>query len=217
MVAIASSFSSPAPQELHIAFLALVPKIEKRARIAFAYLKCANQRADKIAEAVALAWKLFVRLHERGKDVATFPVVFAVFVARAVACGRRLVGVEPAGDVLSQVAQRRHGFSVTLLPDSDAISIHEVLDSHAPSTFDTLEERLANNTQTPVPDQAAFRIDFPEWLRTLSSREKTMVQAMMREEGTNDLSRKFGVSAGRISQIRSNLRTEWAKFCGEAA
>ncbi len=214
MVAVASSFSSPATQELHIAFLALVPTIETRARFAFAYLKCANQRADKIAEAVALAWKLFVRLHERGKDVATFPVVFAMFIARAVACGRRLVGIEPSADVLSQSAQRKHGFAVTSYPDSNAIPIHE---HHAPSTFDSLEERLANNTQTPVPDQAAFRIDFPEWLRTLSSREKTMVQAMMREEGTNDLSRTFGVSAGRISQIRSNLRTEWAKFCGEAA
>ena len=117
---------------------------------------------------------------------------------------------------MSNVAQRKHGFSVTYYPDSNANPIHEVFsDPHAPNTG--LEERLANNTQTPVPDQAAFRIDFPEWLRTLSSRERTMVQAMMREEGTNDLSRTFGVSAGRISQIRSSLRTEWTRFCGEEA
>ena len=71
-----SSLASPSPNDLHAAFLALVPTIKKRARIAFAYYKCANQKAEKVAEAVALAWKWFVRLHERGKDAATFPGVF---------------------------------------------------------------------------------------------------------------------------------------------
>jgi len=81
----------------------------------------------------------------------------------------------------------------------------------------TLEDRLTDNTQTPVPEQAAFRIDFPNWLRTLSSRERTMAEAMMREERINDLSRQFSVSPGRISQLRSKLRAEWASFCGEEA
>ena len=32
--------------------------------------------------------------------------------------------------------------------------------------LDTFEERLQDNRQSPVPDQAAFRLDFPAWLRT---------------------------------------------------
>jgi hypothetical protein len=216
MIAATSSFASRSPEQLQVAFLALVPNIEKHARNAFGYYKCANQKDDKVAEAVALAWKWFVRLHKRGKNASTFPVVFASLVARAVAGGRRIAGGEPAGDVLSKLAQRKHGFSVKGLSDSDGIPIHQLFsDPHAQKTIDTLEERLADNTQTPVPDQAAFRIDFPAWMRTLSARERLLAQAMMREEGTNDLSRKFGVSAGRISQIRSELRTEWARFCGD--
>ena len=218
MITATSSLASNAPTDLHAAFLAIVPKIEMRARIAFAFCKCANQRAEKVAEAVALAWKWFVKLQARGKDAATFPGVFASLVARSVASGRRIAGAEAAGDVLSKTAQRKHGFSVTELSHSGTVQSHELLsEPHAQKTFDALEERLADNTQTPVPDQAAFRIDFPQWLKTLPLRERTMVQALMRDERANDLSKKFGVSEGRISQLRSKFRTDWASFCGDEA
>ena len=218
MVAATSSFASPSPKDLHAAFLALVPTIRKRARIAFAFCKCANQKADRIAETLALAWRSFVRLHERGRNPSAFPVVFAIYVARAVASGRRIAGGETVNDVMSQTAQRKHGFSVNEFSDPNFVPSHELLnDPHAQKILDALEERLTDNTLTPVPDQAAFRIDFREWLRTLSTRERTMAHAMMREEGTNDLSRKFGVSPGRISQLRSKLRAEWATFCGDEA
>ena len=70
------------------------PKLKCAHHIAFAYCKCANQKADKTAEAIALAWKWFVKLQERGKNAATFPGVFAILVARAVASGRRIAGGE---------------------------------------------------------------------------------------------------------------------------
>jgi len=218
MVAATSYSTSRSPDELRLAFLAIVPMIETRARSTFGYLKCANQKADKVAESVALAWKWFLRLHERGKDVATFPMVFAALVARAVADGRRIAGGEPTNDVMSKTAQRKHGFSVTVFSHSDAVPIQKRLGNpNSQRAIDTLEERLADNTQTPVPDQAVFRIDFAEWLKTLSTRERTMTQAMMREERTTDLSSAFGVSPGRISQIRSALRRSWTVFCGDEA
>jgi hypothetical protein len=218
MIAATSSLASSSPKDLHAAFLAIVPKIEMRASIAFAYDKCANQKADKVAETVALAWKWFVKLQERGKNAATFPGVFAILVARAVASGRRIAGGETINDVMSRPAQRKHGFSVQGFPDAEAAQCHDPLEEPQIQRFlKTLEDRLADNTQTPVPDQAAFRIDFPAWLRTLSVRERTIAEAMMREERTHDLSKKFGVSPGRISQLRNKLRTEWASFCEEEA
>jgi hypothetical protein len=62
MIAATSSLASSSPKDLHAAFLAIVPKIKMRADIAFAYDRCANQKADKVAEAIALAWKWFVKL-----------------------------------------------------------------------------------------------------------------------------------------------------------
>ena len=45
-----------------------------------------------MAETIALSWKWFVRLAERGKDVGQFVTVLAAFAARAVKSGRRPVG-----------------------------------------------------------------------------------------------------------------------------
>ena len=70
---------------------------------------------------------------------------------------------------------------------------------------------------TPVPDQAAFRIDFPEWLKTWTERDRRIIRDMMKGERTFDLSRKYGCSPGRISQKRQQFKEEWERFCGDAA
>src|SRR5262245_3323348 len=114
---------------LHVRFLALVPRIETHAGICFRGIRCPVTREDRVAECVALGWKWFVRLSEQGKDVFAFPMAFASLLARAVRCGRRLCGQERAGDVLSIVAQARHGFRVEQLPSSTCTN-HERSEEH---------------------------------------------------------------------------------------
>jgi hypothetical protein len=73
---------------------------------------------------------------------------------------------------------------------------------------------LVDNRRTPVPDQAAFRIDFPSWLSTLSARDRRIVSDLAAGERTGDVARKFDVSAGRISQMRGQLKESWEAFGG---
>jgi hypothetical protein len=202
--------------QFHARFLALLPRIELHARITFRGLKCPDTREDAVAETVALAWKWHVRLAERGKDVMQFSAALAILAARAVRSGRRLCGHQKARDVLSPVARRRHGFRVEPLPTSTQSS-HDSLHSlpHAQQAQDAFEERLRDNTLTPVPEQAAFRIDFPAWLKTLMGRERRIIRAMARNERTRDLSRQFEVSPGRISQLRREFHDAWCRFHGE--
>src|SRR5471032_442447 len=93
---------------LHARFLLLLPRIEAHAKIYFRDIRCAAQRADQIAETVALAWKWFVRLAKRGKDASKFVTTFATFAARAVRCGRRVVGRSRAKDVMDRHTQKRY-------------------------------------------------------------------------------------------------------------
>ena len=206
----------PALELLRNQFLALLPRLELHARITFRGVRCPDRRADAVAETVALAWKWHVRLAERGKDVTRFPAAFAALAARAVRCGRRLCGQELAKEVLSPVAQRTHGFRVEHLPASTR-SPHEQLHAtpQGQALLDAFEERLRDNTLTPVPDQVAFRIDFPNWLRTLTGRERRLVRAMAHNERTKDLSRQFELSPGRISQLRREFRDGWLRYHGE--
>jgi hypothetical protein len=171
----------------------------------------------KLAEVAALAWRWFCRLAHKGKDARQFPIVFARYVCRAVQQGRRLCGQPRVPDVLDPSAQYRHGFRVEPLPSSTRVDLdHLYGDVHRQGQLDVFEERLADNTVTPVPDQAAFRIDFPTWLATLTARERRLIRAMARNERTKDLSRQFQLSPGRISQLRRDFHQDWTRFCGDA-
>jgi hypothetical protein len=201
---------------LHARFLRLLPKIETHARICFRGVRCPVQKEDKVQECVALGWKWFLRLTEQGKDVFDFPMAFAALLARAVKCGRKLCGQERSRDVLSFVAQARHSFRVERLPASTR-SPHEQLyaDPHGQALLDAFEERLRDNTQTPVADQVAFRIDFPVWRCTRSERDRRVIDELMAGGRTKDVSQKFGLSPGRVSQLRRDFMEDWRRFIEE--
>lgn len=200
--------------QLEAAFRSILPIVERHAKIYFRHVKCMDRKGDLVAEAVALSWKWFLALARRGKDATAFPTTLATYAARAVCCGRRLCGTLPAKDVMSVRAQRRFGFCVESLPASTRTSVenlHSVV--HGQRELDAMEERLRDNTQTPVPDQVAFRADFPAWLRTLTERDRWIIQDMMRNERTKDLARKYRLTCGRISQMRRAFHEDWERFC----
>jgi hypothetical protein len=118
--------------------------------------------------------------------------------------------------VLSFVAQARHGFRVERLPATTR-SPHEHLyaDPHGQALLDVFEERLRDNTQTPVADQVAFRIDFPLWRCTRSERDRRVIDALMAGGRTRDVSQRFGLSPGRVSQLRRDFLEDWRRFIEE--
>src|ERR1700733_12186145 len=110
------------PDPLHVAFLSILPRIERHAHIVFRFIKCQDTKADKVQETVALAWRWFIRLAERGKDATRFASVLATYAAPGVKNGRKITGQEHANDAMNEQAHRRHDFLVESLPSSTATS-----------------------------------------------------------------------------------------------
>src|SRR5262249_41468738 len=187
---------------LQVRFLSILPRIELHGRICFRFVRCPALRADAVAEVVALAWKWHLGLAERGKDATLFPSALATFAARAGKAGRGVCGGERARDGLSPPAHRKQQIIVERLPDFSTLG------------GNPLEEALVDNTQTPPPEQAAFRLDFPAWLKTRSERDRRLAEDLMRGERTQDVSSKFGLSPARISQLRRDFHADWERFCG---
>src|SRR5262249_17881676 len=127
-------------------FLAHLPRFLAHAHFAFRRVGCPEARADRVAETLALAWKHFAALAERGKRPEQFVTTLALRGSRAVRAGRRLAGSVGGTDVLSPVAQVRHGLAVVRLPDRD-----RALDRHPLPA--ELAEALADNTRSAVPEQ----------------------------------------------------------------
>lgn len=192
--------ATPSTDHLHRRFLTILPKIETHARIYFRNERCPGKKADRVAECVALAWRWFMRLAEQGKDAATFPTALATFAARHVRNGRRLCGQLRPKDVLSERTQRERGFCVGKIPDFSTLNANP------------LSEALCDNPGYDPANLAAFRIDFPSWLRTHSRRNRAIAQHMAMGESTGTLANKFKMSAGRISQLRREFHDDWQRF-----
>jgi hypothetical protein len=58
--------------QLHARFLAIVPRLRRHGLACFRHLRCLDLREDAIGEMVALSWRWFVRLDEKGKDATRF-------------------------------------------------------------------------------------------------------------------------------------------------
>jgi hypothetical protein len=182
----------------------VLPRVEAHGRVYFRHVKDPERKEELLAELHGLAWLWFVPLVHRGKDVLQFVSALATYAARAVRSGQRVVGHQKAKDVLSPVAQRKHGFAVERLPDFSTLG------------GSPIEEALHANTVSPVPDQVAFRLDFPAWLATLSQRNRALAEDMALGEKTQELAEKYRVSEGRISQMRRYFQCDWLHFCGES-
>jgi hypothetical protein len=204
-------------EDLHSEFLLILPRVEAHAEINFRHLSCPGRRADAVAEVIALSWKWYLRGVSQGKDVNAFVSTLADFAVRHVRSGRRLCGQERARDVLSALAQQRHNFKVEPLNCSTRGS-HESLyaDPQGQQEMDAFEERLRDNTVTPPPDAAAFRVDYPRWLARLGPRNREVALDMALDLGTGELARKHRLSPGRISQMRREFFRDWRAFHGGA-
>lgn len=187
--------------QLHAAFVTdILPRVVLHARIFFRGEKCPGKKEDRIAETAAIAWKWYRLLVKRGKDPAQFPCRFATLAALAVKSGRKIAGMERAKDVMNGRAQQRHNFRVSALPDTSTL------------TTNPFTEALRDNTQTDVPEQVAFRLDFPAWLTTRTTRDRTLIEGMGMGERTKDLADKLGMSQARVSQMRREFKEDWTQF-----
>jgi hypothetical protein len=197
-------------------FESALPRIERHARVVFRSTRCTHQRADQVAETIALSWHWWLRLRSRGKDPREFVSTIAVFAARAVRSGRRLCGQERSKDVFSGLARQRHGFSLEYLPQATSTSHQKLYASPTGQREnDAFEERLRDNMQTPVPEQAAFRCDFPAWLASYDPRNREIIAVLMAGERTHTVAVRFRVSDARISQLRRAFLESWRRFHGE--
>jgi hypothetical protein len=190
------------PADWHAPFLEMLPAIRKYAENAFYWLE-PEARDDAVGEVIAGATVAYARLVELGKAELGYPSVLARFGVAQVRDGRRVGNRMRSGDVLSPYARRRKQFVVQHLDRFD-------------KRRDEWRELLVEDTCTPVPDQVAFRIDFPDWLSRQTNRRRRIAEALAVGNTTSDVARRFGISAGRVSQLRQHFRRSWREFHGES-
>ena len=179
----------------------MLPAIRNQARFAFR-VEPPERRNDLVTEVIANCFVAFVRLMDRGKADEVYPTPLVQYAIKQVRDGRHVGTSLNVNDVSSEHAQRSKGIVVESLDryDQRKQEWREIL----------IEDRHAGPAET-----AASRIDFSEWLRSLPRRSQRTAETLAAGETTKKAARKHRVSAGRISQMRRELKDNWEAFQGE--
>jgi hypothetical protein len=178
-------------------FLQMLPEIKKWLRLAFSHL-APEAREDAAAEALAHCLLAYVRLHERGKADNATASSLAWYSSRQIRRGRPAVGRMNSKDPLSRYAQ---------------VGSRNRLERKSGEWID----KLAEDKRASVADLVAAKLDVRAWFTTLTKRMKEIAKDLACGCSTSEVAMKYGVTAGRISQLRRTFEESWESFQGEIA
>ena len=176
--------------QVQTVFANRLPKLQKMAKISFRHLP-PEAKDESITNAVGMAWKGFHSLAQKGREqepgILDSCMRFSIRQTRA---GRTPQGCPRKKDVL---APRWVG--PTRMADFD------------------LDGLIARNT--PVPAAVSFRLDVPEFLATLTDRQRRMAADLASGMTTTEAAQKYDLSPGRISQFRREFKDLFDAFFAE--
>jgi hypothetical protein len=178
-------------------FVAMLPEIEQKLRLAFCRLD-PDAREDAIEEGVVHSLLAYVRLVEQGRAEVATASSLAWYSSRHVRRGRPAGGRMNGKEPLSRYGQISNDIQFERQPGNwiDAM----------------VEDKRAS-----VEDQVAAKLDVGAWLATLTKRMKEIAKDLAFGCSTSEVATKYGVSAGRISQLRRSLEESWTAFQPDAA
>ena len=185
----------------HAGFLALLPAIARHAGIAFRHLD-AEAREEAVQECLVNALVAYGRLVQLGKVDLAYPMVLARYAVAQFHAGRRIACRLSVRDVMSPAARKQRGIRLERLDRYDRDEEFWL-------------EAVVEDHRTPVAEQAAFRIDFPDWLGGLSCRHRRAAELLAVSHTTREVAQRCKVSDGRVSQMRRELHCSWQRFHGE--
>jgi hypothetical protein len=191
--------SVPAWHGMH---LGMLPKIVRYAKIAFRNLD-PEARQEAVQNVVTNSCAAVAGLARRGKLDLAYPTVLARFGIKQTRDNRITGGKLNIKDVMSRYCQANKGVKV------------ERLDHFDEEENAWTEAVVVDTRSAPVADIVAFRCDFRDWLKSLRRRDRRIAQFLSLGNRTSDTARKFGVSEGRVSQLRRELAESWRTFVGD--
>jgi hypothetical protein len=189
--------SNPVPA-WHAVLLALLPAVRNQARFASRGMRW-EARQEFIAEVVANVTAAVARLAERGRIEVAKATPLAQYAIRQARQGRLTGGKLNRRDVSSRYCRHMNGICVERLDRFDPVA-------------GEWREAIVEDHHTPVADQVAFRLDFPEWLARLSGRDRQIAEFLAVGNAPWEAAVKFGLCRARISQKRAHFACSWQRF-----
>lgn len=183
-------------------FESFLPALTQQFRRATRFIPLREDREEATQEMIALAFSYYQSLVDRDKTDSVFSTPLGDFAIRSFFAGRRVTGMSST-DITSPRCQKLDRAEVIRLEyrsktDNKLKEINVYDKYHKPSTI------------------AGFKIDFEAWIDTLDDKKKEILFTILEGYSTGELSKRFGVSPGRISQLRHELAASWKTFVADS-
>jgi len=156
---------------------------------------------DVIQDLAGFALQMYNSLIRRGKGADVFYTPLMKYAIMRYRSGRRFVGSNTK-DILADQTQ--------ILGKSETCQLSQFDEEQ--DTWDFMTDRKGR-----VLDAVQFKIDYEAWHNTLSPRDQSIVTDLSYGYTTNEVSRRYGVSAGLISQYRKRYHKDWNDFISDPA
>ncbi len=200
MIAPLRRMSANTDEELHDKFMLLMPRLCKIASHFFKEYD-ADKRDDAMQSVLVTAFEIMKQLAEKGRLEDAYANPIAKYAIGRYREGR--LGGLPScsADVFGERCRWLGRSSIK----------HFGLATEIADSFES--EATVTDARYPVQRQVQFKMDFMEnWYRQQTPKDQEIIRDLARGETTNDVSRKFGLSAARISQLRRKYSDSWYAF-----
>ncbi|HWA99978.1 MAG TPA: hypothetical protein VG713_15875 [Pirellulales bacterium] len=167
----------------------MLPRIRRRAAYAFRYEFNRDDFDDRVAETIAIAFKFYSRLITTGRASRVYICPLIDFSIREVLKGRRAA---------SSNKTRRN----------DDVNWRAVRHSLNDETF--VSHLVGYRGR--IPDRVALKIDFNEWVKTLSPRDRRFVELLATGDTLAEAGAKVGIVETSARNLRRELCREWQHF-----
>jgi hypothetical protein len=196
----AASFLVPGPWQG--GFVSILPTIHRQVRHSFRRQQAVHQE-ESVAEGIAAACVSYQLLAARGQLHRVSPTSIAGYALRHVRSGRHVGGSQDSvQDPLGPAARRR------------GVLVHSLQAGGGEGT-EWRGLALADK-RSDVAELACFRLDFQDWLSTLTERDRRVISGLCEGEPAKALAERLGLTPGRISQLRRLYERLWKQFQGDA-
>lgn len=170
----------------------ILPAVRTHAYMTFRGLN-PEAREEAVAEAMASAYVAYLSLVRRGRAHLAFASTMARFAVNFVRNGRHVGGKDNCKELLNRPVERLDRFN------------------HVEDEW--MEVLVEDRTATPA-EIAANRMDFMAWFNSLKRRDRRIAKALACGGTTCEVAKRFGISAGRVSQKRREFMDSWYSFVG---
>ena len=181
----------------------VAPVVDRWARARFKNYR-REKRAELVQNSICLAFQYYASLAKRGRTQLVSASALARRAVQHTKAGRRFGSSQAKRDALAHLGTNEE---VRKLADNAFSTIGQNV--HWSSAI--IDPKYANPS-----DLATVRIDATTWIDSMSPKLRAIAKALASGEATMDVAERFGLSWGRISQLRRELVTSWERFQSQA-